>query len=74
MDFPLKIFVSFRCPQAFGGGADAEAVEGDDFDVDSEDLDGELIDALLEVLGAGARFTSRGEIPWENPWISSEIL
>lgn len=25
----------------------------DDFDVDSEDLDGELIDALLEVIGAG---------------------
>lgn len=25
----------------------------DDFDVDSEDLDGELIDALLEVLKGG---------------------
>ena len=63
MDFPLKMFVSFRCPQAFGGGADADALEGDDLDVDSEDLDGELIDALLEVLGAGAWFTLR-----ENPW------
>eukprot|EP00435_Cladocopium_sp_Y103_P036720 s1262_g9.t1 len=51
MERPAKEAVS-----ATGTGNDAICGDaGDDFDVDSEDLDGELIDALLEVIGAGCR-------------------
>ena len=42
--------------QAVSGAVSQKPCRGsgdDDFDVDSEDLDGELIDALLEVIGAG---------------------